>query len=431
MDVTAKISLGDPLEPARKATAQMLQERERTFSLPQPFYSDERLFDIDMQEIFQKEWLIAGMTCEIPAKGNYLTLQIGKNPIIVIRGAEGVVHAFHNVCRHRGSRLCTSEKGKVAKLVCHYHQWTYELDGRLLFAGTEMGADFDMKQYGLKPVNVKTAGGYIFISLAENPPAIDDFLSTLNHYMEPYDMENTKVAITTTLMEKANWKLVLENNRECYHCNASHPELLKTLLEWDDVTDPRADQAFKDHVAASAAAWEAEKIPYAHASFGLRNRIVRMPLLKGTVSMTLDGKQGCAKLMGRIKNPDLGSMRILHLPHSWNHCMGDHIIVFTVWPISAQETMVTTKWLVHKDAVEGVDYDVDRMRQVWDATNDQDRRLAEENQRGINSTAYQPGPYSKTYEFGVVNFVDWYSERMLNNLGAEPAPYLKGVPVQG
>ena len=305
MDVTTTLSLGDPLEPARKATAQMLQERERTFSLPQPFYSDERLFDIDMQEIFQKEWLIAGMTCEIPTKGNYLTLQVGKNPIIVIRGADGIVHAFHNVCRHRGSRLCTSEKGKVAKLVCHYHQWTYELDGRLLFAGTEMGADFDMKQYGLKPVNVKTAGGYIFISLAENPPAIDDFLSTLNHYMEPYDMENTKVAITTTLMEKANWKLVLENNRECYHCNASHPELLKTLLEWDDVTDPRADQAFKDHVAASAAAWEAEKIPYAHASFGLRNRIVRMPLLKGTVSMTLDGKQGCAKLMGRIKNPDL------------------------------------------------------------------------------------------------------------------------------
>jgi Rieske 2Fe-2S family protein len=133
--------------------------------------------------------------------------------------------------------------------------------------------------------------------------------------------------------------------------------------------------------------------------------------------------------MGRIKNPDLGSMRILHLPHAWNHCMGDHVIVFTVWPISAQETMVSTKWLVHKDAVEGVDYDVARLREVWDATNDQDRRLAEENQRGINSIAYQPGPYSKTYEFGVVNFIDWYSARLLENLGAEPAPYLKGVAV--
>lgn len=346
-----------------------------------------------MQEIFHKEWLIAGMTCEIPAKGNFLTLQIGKNPVLVIRGAEGQVHAFHNVCRHRGSRLCVSEKGKVAKLVCPYHQWTYELDGRLLFAGTEMGADFDMKEYGLKPIQVKTAGGYIFISLAENPPAIDDFLATLEHYMEPYDMENAKVAVQTTIREAANWKLVIENNRECYHCNGSHPELLKTLLEWDDVTDPRASQAFKDQVAACTSAWDAEKIPYAHASFGLRNRIVRMPLLDGTVSMTMDGKQGSKKLMGRIKNPDLGSMRILHLPHSWNHCMGDHLIVFTVWPISAQETLVTTKWLVHKDAVEGVDYDVARLREVWDATNDQDRRLAEENQRGINSDAYQPGPY--------------------------------------
>ena len=428
MDAKTNLSLGDVLEPARKAPAEMLQTRDHTFSLPQPFYTDERVHQIDLQEIFYKEWLIAGMTCEIPAKGNYLTLQIGDNPIIVIRGEKGAVHAFHNVCRHRGSRLCTSDKGKVAKLVCPYHQWTYEVDGRLLFAGTEMGDDFDLNDYGLKPVNVKTAGGYIFVSLAENPPAIDDFLATLAHYLEPYDMENTKVAVQTTLLEKANWKLVMENNRECYHCSGSHPELLNTLLEWDDVTDPRATQEFKDHVAASAAAWDSEQIPYAHASFGLRNRIVRMPLLKGTVSMTMDGTQGSKKLMGRIKNPDLGSMRILHLPHSWNHCMGDHIINFTVWPISAQESMVTTKWLVHKDAVEGVDYDPANLRKVWDATNDQDRRLAEENQKGINSSAYQPGPYSKTYEFGVINFLDWYSERMLDNLGAEqPAPHLRQV----
>lgn len=428
MDVINNAGLGDLLEPARKITAQMLRERDHSFSLPQPFYNDERLFQIDMQEIFYKEWLIAGMTCEIPAKGNYLTLQIGDNPIIVVRGAEGRIHAFHNVCRHRGSRLCLNDKGKVAKLVCPYHQWTYELDGRLLFAGTEMGADFDLNQYGLKPLHVKTAGGYIFVSLADNPPEIDDFLRTLEHYMEPYDMENAKVAVQTTLVEKANWKLVMENNRECYHCSGSHPELLKTLLEWDDVTDPRATQEFKDQVAACTKAWEDEKIPYAHASFGLRNRIVRMPLLQGTVSMTLDGKPGCKKLMGRIQNPDLGSMRILHLPHSWNHCMGDHMIVFTVWPVSAQETIVTTKWLVHKDAVEGVDYDPSRLREVWDATNDQDRRLAEENQRGINSTAYQPGPYSKTYEFGVINFLDWYSERMLANLGDTPVtPVLRQV----
>ncbi|TBU99881.1 glycine-betaine demethylase subunit GbcA [Stutzerimonas kirkiae] len=430
MDDTTTLSLADPLGNAREATAEMLRSRDHGYSLPQPFYNDERLFQIDMQEIFQKEWLIAGMTCEIPAKGNFISVQVGNSPVIVVRGAEGRIFAFHNVCRHRGSRLCVSDKGKVAKLVCPYHQWTYELDGRLLFAGTEMGTDFSLADHSLKPVQVKAAGGYIFISLAEEPPAIDEFLRTLEHYMEPYDMENTKVAVQSTLLEKANWKLVIENNRECYHCGGSHPELLNTLLEWDDVTDPRASQAFKEQVAACTTRWEADNIPYAHASFGLRNRIVRMPLLAGTVSMTIDGTQGCKKLMGRINDPDLGSMRILHLPHSWNHCMGDHMIVFTVWPVGPQETLVTTKWLVNKDAVEGVDYDPQNLRRVWDATNDQDRILAEENQRGINSSAYQPGPYSQTYEFGVINFLDWYSERMLNNLGEQSA-HLREVSSAG
>jgi len=99
--------------------------------------------------------------------------------------------------------------------------------------------------------------------------------------------------------------------------------------------------------------------------------------------------------------------------------MGDHAVVFRVLPLGPQQTVVTTKWLVHKDAVEGVDYDPEQLRRVWDATNDQDRQLAEENQRGINSKAYQPGPYSETYEFGVIDFVDWYAKRMLENLGQD------------
>ena len=105
--------------------------------------------------------------------------------------------------------------------------------------------------------------------------------------------------------------------------------------------------------------------------------------------------------------------------------MGDHAVVFRVLPLGPRETLVTTKWLVHKDAVEGVDYDPERLRQVWDATNDQDRRLAEENQLGINSLAYQPGPYSKTYEFGVIDFIDWYSETLRANLGIETSSHLQ------
>ena len=410
-------TMDDPLATARESTANMLQERERNFSLPQPFYNDARLFAIDMQEVFEKEWLFAGMTCEIPTKGNFMTLDIGDNPIVIVRGSEGTIHAFHNVCRHRGSRLCVKDKGKVAKLVCPYHQWTYELDGRLLFAGSEMGSDFNLDQFGLKPVNVRTAGGFIFINLSDATPEIDEFLATLEHYLEPYQMDNVKVATESSIVEQANWKLVIENNRECYHCNGAHPELLNSLQEFDDTDDPRATPAYKALVAQKQADWDQEKVPYQLTRLGQRNRLTRTPLLDGIVSMTMDGKPGCKKLMGRLSSPDMGSLRILHLPNSWNHFMGDHAVVFRVLPLGPQKTVVTTKWLVHKDAVEGVDYDPAQLRRVWDATNDQDRQLAEENQRGINSKAYQPGPYSETYEFGVIDFVDWYANRMLENLG--------------
>ena len=408
------------IEQAREEMAKMLEERDPNYTLPQPFYNDPFMFRADMEEIFEKEWLFVGMTSEISTKGEYFTVEIGKNPVLIVRGANGEVNAFHNMCRHRGSRICTAERGKAANLVCSYHKWTYDTSGKLLYAGSEMGEDFDLTAHGLKRAHCKTAGGFIFVCLGEETPddGFSEFLETLEHYMEPYDVENTKLACESNMYEKANWKLVIENNRECYHCEGSHPELLNTLLEWGDSNDPRAPESFREYFAKQAADWEAEGIPYEHKSYGvgLRNRIVRMPLKEGTLVMTIDGDQGCEKLLGRIKNRQLGSMRILHLPNSWNHMMSDNFIVFRVLPISAQETLVTTKWFVHKDAVEGVDYDPERIRAVWDATNDQDRRLGEENQRGINSVAYRPGPYSKTYEFGLVNFLNWYSDTARKNL---------------
>ncbi|XKF15710.1 aromatic ring-hydroxylating dioxygenase subunit alpha [Halomonas sp. BLK-85] len=418
--------IDDPLVAARQSTIDLLQSHRHGFSLPQPFYNDERLHAIDMQEIFGQEWLFVGMTCEIPAKGNFISLDIGDNPVIVLRGAEGKVAAFHNVCRHRGSRLCMKEKGKVAKLVCPYHQWTYELDGRLLFAGSDMGDNFDLGEYGLKPVHVRTAGGFIFISLADVPPAFEEFPATLDRYMAPYDMENAKVAVESTLIEETNWKLVIENNRECYHCSGAHPELLNSLMEFDDTEDPRATPAYKALVAKKGADWDAQQVPWKMTWVGLQNRMTRTPLLDGAVSMTADGRQACQKLMGHLQSADMGSLRILHLPNSWNHFMGDHAVVFRVIPLGPQKTMVTTKWLVHKDAIEGIDYDPQAMRMVWDATNDQDRKLAEENQRGINSKAYQPGPYSPTFERGIIDFLDWYKERLLSHLGAQ-SPQLYAV----
>jgi glycine betaine catabolism A len=408
-------------EEAREDVPRLLGGRASNESLPRALYNDPFLFRLDMEEVFMKQWLFAGMTCEVPKPGAYMTVQVGQNSVLIVRDREGEVRAFHNVCRHRGSRICKGSKGKTANLTCPYHQWTYDLKGNLIYTGSAMGDGFDMSQYGLKPVHCRTGGGFIYICLAEGEaPEIDGYLQALETYMEPYDMENAKVAVESTLEEQANWKLVIENNRECYHCSGSHPELLRTLLEWDDTTDPRATPDFKAQYQRQAAEWDQECIPHEHLEFGLRNRIVRMPLKDGTQVMTMDGKAACKKTLGRIKNRELGSMRILHLPNSWNHMQSDHVVVFQVLPVSAQKTLVTTKWLVHKDAVEGEDYDVERLRHVWDATNRQDRELAEQNQRGVNSSAYVPGPYSESYEFGVINFVDWYCETVLGESGFSP-----------
>ncbi|WP_325893448.1 aromatic ring-hydroxylating oxygenase subunit alpha [Grimontia sp. NTOU-MAR1] len=402
----------------RNAVKTMLERRIPDHTLEQPFYNSEALFQIDMEEIFHKEWIFAGVSCDLPKRGSFITVDIGLSSVIILRDNQDQIRAFHNTCRHRGSKICLTAKGKSPKLVCPYHQWAYDLDGSLVFNGQDMDESFDRSTHGLSPVHCQVAGGYIFVCLADNPPPIEDFVQDMEYYLEPHDLYNAKVAVQSEIIEKANWKLVVENNRECYHCDSSHPELLNSLLEWDDNNDPRATPEFIALVEKQQTFWSGMDIPYQYQMrYNNRNRIVRTPLKEGTHSMTMDGQAASKKLLGRITSPDLGALRILHLPNSWNHGMGDHHIAFQILPISPQETKVITRWLVHKDAVEGVDYDPENLRRVWDATNDQDRTLSENNQLGVNSIGYRPGPYSKTYEFGVINFVNWYCERLKDNLG--------------
>ena len=113
---------------------------------------------------------------------------------------------------------------------------------------------------------------------------------------------------------------------------------------------------------------------------------------------------------------DAGTLLKFHYPTTWNHFLPDHSITFRVTPIGPQQTEVQTTWLVHKDAVEGKDYDLKELTEVWIATNDEDRRVVEDNQQGINSPAYTPGPYSTIQESGVIQFVDWYCATMADRL---------------
>lgn len=404
-----------------------LRNRRHGFSLEQAFYTDPDYFRADLELIWYRDWLFAVHDCEIPRPGNYVTLQVGDYPVVIVRDRQGQVRAFHNSCRHRGSRVCASERGASARLVCPYHQWTYDLDGKLLFA-RQMGPDFDPTKFSLKPVACEAVGGYVFICLAEEPADFSTFRATVEAFFLPHRLSEAKIAFESTIVEKGNWKLVWENNRECYHCAGNHPELCKTFPEAPTVTGVQGAESDPEIVAH----WqrcEAAGLPsrFTIADDG-QYRTTRVPLLRDAVSYTMTGRRAVRKNLSDSVSADrIGSLLLYHYPSTWNHILGDHAVTFRVLPISATETAVTTKWLVHKDAVEGVDYDLPELIHVWTETNDQDRRIVEENAFGIKSPAYEPGPYSLDHEGGVIQFVDWYCSFIEPRLSETGKPALRSV----
>ncbi|WP_127904360.1 aromatic ring-hydroxylating oxygenase subunit alpha [Solirhodobacter olei] len=403
-------------------TLDLLATRVPNHALPRGFYNDADIFADDLREIWYREWLFAIPACEVPTAGSFVTMQVGDYAVLIVRGADGKIRAFHNSCRHRGSRVCSAAKGNSPKLVCPYHQWTYELDGRLLYA-RDMGPDFKPSEHGLKSIACEDAGGMVFICLADDPPPFASFLETAQQYLGPQRLQDAKIAFESTIVESGNWKLVLENNRECYHCAGSHPELCRTYPDRPGFTSMDETGAIEPAVAAHWEKCEAAGMPSKFVIAPSQQwRFARIPLLGAGESYTMDGKAAvAAKRLSIAPFANAGSLLFFHFPNSWNHFLADHSVVFRVLPISPTETQVTTKWLVHKDAVEGVDYDLANLTRVWVATNDQDRQVVEENQRGINSPAFVPGPYSELQEDGVIQFVDWYCRTMRERLGGNTA----------
>ena len=400
---------------------EQLAARPRNHSLSRDLYCDEGAYRADLEQIWYKEWLFAIPACDIPRTGNHATLQVGEYPVVIVRGADGEIRAFHNVCRHRGQRLCSRQNGSSPRLVCPYHQWTYDLDGRLLFA-RDMGPDFDASKYNLKPVHCRSDGGMVFICLADTPPDFTRLGGYLRDYVGASDLANAKVAFTSTIVEKGNWKLVIENNRECYHCSGNHPSLCRTYSDNPLMTVMEGPQAASPEILAHWDRCDAAGLPSRFVADPLMQwRLARVPLHNNAESFTMSGKAAVNRRMGMIPWNDAGSLMFYHFPSSWNHFLPDHAIVFRLLPISATETEVTSKWLVHKDAVEGKDYDLKALTEVWLATNDEDRRVVEENQKGILSPAYEPGPYSPGQEEGVIHFIDWYARRMAERLSPRPA----------
>ncbi len=395
---------------------QLLLARRPAHSLPREFYTDPELFELDLEHIWERDWVFVGHDIQIPRSGDYMTLPIGRYNIVVLRGDDGVIRALHNVCRHRGSVLCDAASGSIrGRIVCPYHQWSYEFDGRLARARkTEVA--FVAEDHGLGRAACEIAGGMIFVSVADTPPDFAPAAALFDRYLAPFNLANALVAHTSTVVEDSNWKLVMENNRECYHCKATHPELCTTFPE---APLHSGGGSGDDLIALERMVDYCESINLPsrfEASADHQFRAMRLPLLANARSMTHDGEPGVAKRFGNLPADNIGDVLLYHYPSTWNHFMADHAITFRMLPLGPTQTQLTTTWLVPAGAEQSRDYDEGALTSVWLATNAQDKALVERTQRGVNSPAYRPGPYSSEEEEGVIQFVDWYAASIQRRL---------------
>ncbi|PZS19149.1 MAG: (Fe-S)-binding protein [Pseudonocardiales bacterium] len=398
------------MAPGRRA--QLGNAREPAHSLPQDFYIAADVFELDLEHVFARSWLFVAAASELPLPGDVLTWSVGRDSVLLMRDTDGSVSAHHNVCRHRGCRLRPDGPGSARVVVCPYHQWSYGLDGTLRGA-PHMGAEVSRDELSLRALHLRDLGGLLFVCFAEDPPPFDEVLAAVQPQLRPHQIERTRVAARQHYTVQANWKLLVENNRECYHCRANHPEFCLSNYDVGGAGDARRSRAFDAALAAHRRRWVEQGLSPREVNFddGGFFRIARLPLRAGYVTESLTGRL-VAPVLGRVAGTDVGSLRFITLPNSWSHINADYLATTRLTPIAPDRTDVAVTFLVREDAVEGRDYDVEELTAVWQATSEQDWLLCEQSAAGVRSRGYLPGPLSPVTEGSVADFHQWY-ENML------------------
>ena len=396
----------------------LISERKAQFSLPQAFYKDPDLFTRDIDRLVARQWLLVDHVSRIPNPGDYFLFEIADESIIIVRGKDGGVRSFYNVCRHRGSRVCLERQGNVRLFVCPYHAWSYGLDGALRGA-RQMPEGFDPAEHGLHSCHTRILEGLIFIKLSEEDPGdFDEEMAPFVPYLQLHGIANAKVAARGDYPTDANWKLVLENFFECYHCAPAHPEycavhskqMLQAYGAGPGSGTPEAIAAFQDQLDAFHARCADLGHPVGDfldpADADTCRSFDRVPIRPGFLSETQDG-QPAAPLMGQFKDFDGGLTSISFNPFATLLMNNDFTTVFRFTPRGPLGTDVELIWLVDAKAEEGKDYDVEKIKWLWDVTTISDKTIIENNHKGVMSSRYQPGPYS-AMETAVERLVDWY-----------------------
>ena len=354
-------------------------------TLPGSTYTDQNFFRAEQEHIFEKMWFCAVRAADLDKPGAYRTVQVGRESIIITRNRKHGIRAFYNVCRHRGAKLCTEDSGEVKRsFQCPYHAWTYDFDGKLIAAPnlTKM-PDIGREEYGLVTIPVREYLGYVWVCLADEPPSFEehvmgDIEERLgdSKTIQGYDVANLALGRRITYDVQANWKLIIENFMECYHCATIHPELTEVLPEF---ADGLAAQYFVGH----------------GAEFGEE--------VKG---FTVDGSEGLDKIPGVDDDHDRRYYAITVKPTVFVNLVPDHVIIHRMFPVAVDRTIVECDWLYLPEVVEsGVD--LEKSVELFHRVNQQDFDACENTQPAMSSRLYARGGSLVPVEHHIADFHEW------------------------
>ena len=389
------------------ALAGLIARQGPGFGLDAEFYSSTEIYERDLERIFMQCWLYAGHVSLIPQPGDYFLFEIGNESVIIVRSAQGDVNALVNVCRHRGSRVCLKPCGNAKTFVCGYHGWTYGLGGELR-SKRAMPDDFDRSAFGLKRIHVEVLCGLIFVSFDPNPSDFQAATGQLGGRLKPYGLDRTKVAERRRYQVHANWKLAVENFMECYHCAPAHREYAQIhSLKAPSSETAELQSAMEERAEALGLSCETLDQSGRNAPYpGLDVFCRRHALYPGYQTGSEDGKP-VAPLLGDLKGYDGGATDVAIGSLNFMLIYSDYAVVYGFAPNGCQEAHMEITWLVNETAVEDADYDLERLTWLWHVTSEADKRIINNNQTGVNSRFYEPGPYSEMESYAS-EFVAWY-----------------------
>lgn len=337
-------------------------------TLPQRYFTDPEVFRNELEHFYCRSWICAGRAGEIPKPGDYFLREIGDESIILTRDEKHQVRAFFNVCRHRGTLLCTEAEGKFqGRIQCGYHGWTYALDGKLVGAPHMEQAGFCREDYPLHEALAAVWDGHIFINLDRDAAPLETQLGELRDKFASRRMQELRMVHREVYDVKCNWKLLVVNYNECLHCPILHPLLNKMTHYLSGENEP-------------------PQTTYVGGSMTFR---------EGVEAMSVDGKRRHEYLPGLSEEDQERVYYYTIYPNLFLSPHPDHVMTHTLWPRAVDRTEIICEWHFHRDAMRKPGFDASDVVEFWDRTNREDWHVCELSQLGIKSRAYTPGPYSE------------------------------------